>query len=207
MTEWCVDGPDTATTTVILAHGAGAGMASPFMAAMATGLAGHGLRVVRFEFEYMAIARATGRRRPPAGEAVLRREWQEIVAAVREHRRGRVVIGGKSLGGRMASLVADELAVDGLLCLGYPFHPPGRGDRLRIAHLAGIATPTLILQGERDAFGNRQEVMDYPMSPRLRVAWLPDGDHSFRPRKRSGRTEAENLAQAAAEAAAFAAAG
>lgn len=119
------------------------------------------------------------------------------------HGAGPIYIGGKSMGGRMASLVADELGVAGLICLGYPFHPPGKPDKLRTAHLAGLQTPTLICQGERDTFGQRAEVAGYDLSSAINFEWLPDGDHSFKPRKRSGFTEADNLAAAAAACAAF----
>jgi predicted alpha/beta-hydrolase family hydrolase len=96
------------------------------------------------------------------------------------------------MGGRIASLLADEAQVAGLVCLGYPFHPTGKPQQLRVAHLQTIKTPTLIVQGERDPFGNRTEVADYPLAKTVRLYWLPDGDHSFKPRKSSGRTEAQN---------------
>ena len=103
---------------------------------------------------------------------------------------------GKSLGGRIASLVADETNVAGLLCLGYPFHPPGQPERIRTQHLTDLATPTLIVQGERDPFGNQGEVDGYDLSNSIRIVWLSDGDHSFKPRKKSGHTEPENLDKA-----------
>ncbi|HZZ78725.1 MAG TPA: alpha/beta family hydrolase, partial [Gemmataceae bacterium] len=105
----------------------------------------------------------------------------------------RLVIGGKSMGGRIASLVADDAGVAGLICLGYPFHPVGKPDKLRVEHLKAIKTPTLIVQGERDSFGNRADVGQYKLSPAVRVHWLKDGDHSFKPRKSSGETEQSNL--------------
>jgi predicted alpha/beta-hydrolase family hydrolase len=97
----------------------------------------------------------------------------------------------------MASLIADERVAAGLICLGYPFHPPGKPDRLRIEHLRTIRTPTLICQGTRDPFGNREQVDAYPLSPSIRLAWIEDGEHSFRPRKQSRRTLEQNLDQAA----------
>ena len=115
----------------------------------------------------------------------------------------RLVIGGKSLGGRMASLVADEAGARGLVCLGYPFHPPGAPDRLRTTHLRDLRTPTLIVQGTRDPLGTREEVAEYPLSPAIRVVWLEDGDHSFKPRVSSGRTEKGNLEAAVAAVAGF----
>jgi predicted alpha/beta-hydrolase family hydrolase len=98
----------------------------------------------------------------------------------------------------MASLVADEAGARGLVCLGYPFHPPGQEDRLRTAHLAALRTPALIVQGTRDPFGTPEEVAGYALAPGIEVVWMPDGDHSFKPRVSSGRTEAQNLAAAVA---------
>ncbi len=106
------------------------------------------------------------------------------------------MIGGKSMGGRIASMVADEVGARGLVCLGYPFHPPGRPVGLRTKHLEELRTPALIIQGTRDQFGQRDEVAGYKLSPRIRIVWIEDGDHSLKPRARSGRTEAQNLAEA-----------
>ena len=115
----------------------------------------------------------------------------------------RLVIGGKSLGGRMASLVAEETGVRAVVCLGYPFHPPGRPERLRTAHLASMATPTLIVQGSRDPFGTADEVPGYGLSPSIRFHWSQDGDHSLVPRKASGRTKETNWMDAIAAVADF----
>jgi predicted alpha/beta-hydrolase family hydrolase len=186
-----VEGP-----TLVLAHGAGAPMDSPFLNTVATGLAAGGIRVVRFELPYMRRRRETGERRPPDREPVLRQAWLEVIAALGGG--DRLVIGGKSLGGRMASLVADEARVSGLVCLGYPFHPPGQPGKLRTAHLRDLRTPTLIVQGTRDPLGTREEVAGYDLSPAIRVVWLEDGDHSFKPRVSSGTTERGHLAAAVA---------
>ena len=194
------DGPAGAPLTLALAHGAGADMDSPFMAAMTEGLAARRLRVVRFEFPYMAARRADGRRRPPDPQARLLDTWRAAIEVLGPER---LVIGGKSLGGRMASLVADEAGVRGLVCLGYPFHPPGRPDKLRTAHLAGLTTPALIVQGTRDPFGMREEVAGYPLSPKIRLAWMEDGNHDLAPRKSSGRTREQNWQNAAEAVAAF----
>ena len=115
----------------------------------------------------------------------------------------RLVLAGKSMGGRIASMIADDVGASGLVCLGYPFHPAGKPDRPRIDHLGAIRTPTLILQGERDPLGAKAEVEKIPMAASIRVFWLSDGDHGFRPRKSSGRTEAENLEDAITEMATF----
>ncbi len=192
--EFLSDGLQGAAATVVLAHGAGAPMDSPFLAEMAAGLAARDLRVVRFEFPYMAARRAGGGKRPPDPERRLLATWRAVVAALGAPER--LVIGGKSMGGRMASLVADELGVAGLACLGYPFHPPGKPDKLRTAHLAALRTPTVIVQGERDPFGRRAEVEGYALAPAIRLVWAPDGDHDLKPRKASGRSHAENIALA-----------
>ena len=187
-----VDGPERALEAVVLAHGAGAPMDSPFLEYVAAGLATRGLRVVRFEFPYMD-ARRDGRRPPPDREPVLLDRWRAVIAELG----GRpLVIGGKSLGGRMASLLADEVGARGLVCLGYPFHPPGKPQRLRVAHLESLRTPTLVVQGTRDALGSREEVAGYRLSRSIRVHWIEDGDHSLKPRARSGRSERQNLDEA-----------
>jgi predicted alpha/beta-hydrolase family hydrolase len=188
------NGPRRSRTLLVLAHGASGAMDSPFMDRIAADVAAAGITVVRFEFPYMAARRQTGARRPPDREPVLRQTWLDVVAELRRGKR--LVIGGKSMGGRIASMVADEADVRGLVCLGYPFHPPGRPERLRTAHLEDLRTPTLILQGERDPFGPRPEVEAYSLSPAIRLEWLPDGDHSFKPRRGSGVSEADNLARA-----------
>lgn len=172
-------------------------MDSPFMDAVAAGLAEGGLRVVRFELPYMRRRRENGEKRPPDREPVLREAWLEAIAALGGGEQ--LVIGGKSLGGRMASLVADESGARGLVCLGYPFHPPAKPESLRTAHLKSLRTPTLIVQGTRDALGSRDEVAAYGLSPAVRLFWVEDGDHSFKPRASSGRTETQNLTAAVAE--------
>ena len=188
------DGPEGAPYTLVLAHGAGAPMDSPFMQEIATLVATEGIRVVRFEFPYMA-SRRTGPKRPPDREAVLRQAWLDVIEGLGggDH----VAIGGKSMGGRIASMVADEARVRGLVCLGYPFHPAGRPDRLRTAHLEALRTPALFAQGERDPFGSRAEVAGYALSWSIRMEWLADGDHSFRPRKASGHTLEAHMRSAA----------
>src|SRR5262245_18430690 len=130
--ELYVNGPQAAEWHIDLAHGAGAGMDTPFMNALAEGLADAALRVARFEFPYLAQARRSGQKRPPDREPVLRASWLQVVAELAQRR---LVIGGKTMGGRMASLVAEEAKVAGLVCLGYPFHPVGKPDQLRVAHL------------------------------------------------------------------------
>ncbi len=195
-----LDGPQRAERTIILAHGAGAGMDTDFMNYFAAGIGKGGIRVVRFEFPYMAAKRETGKGRPPDREPVLRETWHRVIDSVKSDH---LFIGGKSMGGRIASLIADEAKVAGLVCLGYPFHPTGKPEQLRVEHLQSIRSPTLIVQGERDPFGSRVEVSGYKLSKRVRVHWLPDGDHSFKPRKSSGTTLEENLEEGVEVVASF----
>lgn len=192
--EFLFDGPDDAATTLVLAHGAGAPMNTPFLNAVARGVAAAGgVRVARFEFPYMRARRSTGRRGgAPDREPVLRESWKEVVEKLGGG--ARLVLGGKSMGGRIASTVADEVGARGLVCLGYPFHPPGRPEKLRTKHLETLRTPTLVVQGTRDPFGTREDVAGYELSPSIRVVWLEDGDHSWKPRASSGRTEEQNVA-------------
>ncbi len=199
MTEFLFDGPVRPRALLILAHGSGQPMDSQFMSDIAARIAGDGrlaIRVARFNFPYMARAVAEGKTRPPDRADALEKAWLDAIEAVRA-RGGAVFIGGKSLGGRIATMVADRADVGGVICLGYPFHPPGRPDRLRVDHLKVMRTPVLINQGERDPFGNVDEVDGYALPEAIRVRWIGDGDHGFKPRKSSGRTLEDNLALAA----------
>jgi predicted alpha/beta-hydrolase family hydrolase len=196
-TAFLFDGPEDARVTIMLAHGAGASMDSASLTAAAKALATAGFRVARFEFGYMAARRTgAGRKPPPRADSVM----PEYVAAIDDlgATDGPLVIGGKSMGGRVASMIADaEFAagrIAGLLCLGYPFHPPGRPAQLRTKHLIGLETPALICQGTRDEFGVPDEVGGYGLSPSIELCWLPDGDHDLKPRKAiSGFTTAQHL--------------
>ncbi|WP_186538521.1 alpha/beta fold hydrolase [Synechococcus sp. BIOS-E4-1] len=188
-------GPLTGPATVLLAHGAGAGIDTPFMQKMAQGLAQKGWQVIRFEFPYMTQRRISGRKAPPNRADVLLKYYVDQVQSLDANQP--LIIGGKSMGGRIASLVADELwsgnRILGCICLGYPFHPLGKPETLRVKHLQNLQTPTLVVQGERDAMGSKEEVKNYALSERLKLAWMPDGDHSFKPRIRSGRREGQNF--------------
>jgi hypothetical protein len=169
-------------------------MDTRFMCAFTKDLAARGLRVARFEFPYMAERRKSGKRRPPDREPVLRATWLDLIQSLGADG---LVIGGKSMGGRIASLIADEAGVAGLVCLGYPFHPVGKPAQLRTEHLRHLRVPALILQGERDPFGSKDEVAAYELAPTIAVHWLRDGDHNFKPRASSGVTEQENWSEAA----------
>jgi predicted alpha/beta-hydrolase family hydrolase len=181
--------------TLVLAHGAGASQSSAFMVAFAEGLARRGVRVVTFNFPYTE----QGRRLPdraPTLEACFR----DVVTAARgrpEVAAGPLVIGGKSMGGRIAShLAAEGLAgLAGLIALGYPLHPPGRRDRLRAQHLARIREPILIVQGSRDAFGTPEELAPVlaPLGAAARVHVVEGGDHSFKMPRRGPLRQEEVL--------------
>jgi hypothetical protein len=193
--DFLFDGPADADAVVAFAHGAGAPMDSPFMTGVAERLGAAGIRVARFEFPYMAKRRVDGRRRGPDRADVLLDAWRETVASLGSARR--LFAAGKSMGGRYASLFAARpdppRDIAGVVCLGYPFHPPGRPDRLRIDHLARLPAPMLIVQGERDPFGTRAEAAGYRLPASVRIVWTPDGDHALKPRKASGYSEAGNL--------------
>jgi predicted alpha/beta-hydrolase family hydrolase len=195
-TDFLSDGPATAGATILLAHGAGAPMDSAAMNAIAKVLAERGPRVVRFEFDYMASRRTSAARKPPPRAETLIPEYLRAVESL--DAKGPLFIGGKSMGGRVASMVADGLYAEGriagLLCLGYPFHPVGKPEQLRTAHLADLRTPALIVQGTRDPFGTPEEVAGYHLSKAIEILWLEDGDHDLKPRKAvSGFSAADHL--------------
>lgn len=192
--EGAVDAP----VRILLAHGAGAGMEHAFLAELSRLLAGPEIEVVRFNFPYMSKRALDGKRRPPDRQPVLLDHWRQMIKAFAHPR---LFLAGKSMGGRMAAELyqesEDEMNAAGLLILGYPFHPPANPDRWRGEVLKQIKTPTLLLQGERDTFGTRAELADFPFSSAVSVHWLTDGDHGFKPRKSSGANEQGNLHQAA----------
>ncbi|CAN5910449.1 alpha/beta hydrolase [soil metagenome] len=194
--KFLIDESGRAKQTVLLAHGAGGPMDSAAMTALARTLAGAGLRFARFEFAYMASRRSAGGRRPPPRAETLCPEYKAAIEALSA--RGPLIIGGKSMGGRVASMIADNLyaagRIAGILCIGYPFHPMGKPDQLRTAHLAALKTPALIAQGTRDPFGTAGEVAGYKISKAIDILWLEDGDHDLKPRRRvSGFSAADHL--------------
>ncbi|MBD1553445.1 alpha/beta family hydrolase [Pseudomonas typographi] len=205
---WLWDSPPgqpagEARSCLILAHGAGAPMDSPFMNAMARNLSQLGMDVLRFEFDYMAQRRAGGGKRPPNPQARLLEKWREVYALARTQVSGTLAIGGKSMGGRMASLLADELGADALVCLGYPFYAAGKPEKPRVEHLRTLATRSLIIQGERDALGNRATVEGYTLSSQVELYWLAAADHDLKPLKSSGYSHEDHLLTAADRIAAF----
>ncbi len=199
MNNLIIDGEDN-PITFIFAHGAGAGMDHEFMQSVAKGLAFKGIRVIRFNFPYMIKRAEDGKRRPPDRAPKLLEAYQEIIGQVDVDK---LVIGGKSMGGRMASHLSEVDKVAAMACLGFPFHPPGKPEKYKGEHLAELAKPCLILQGERDTFGKREEFADFDLSDSIRVEFIPDGDHSFKPRKSSGYTEQQNIALTVEKLSAF----
>ncbi|MFA0235642.1 alpha/beta fold hydrolase [Vibrio sp. 10N.222.55.C7] len=199
MNNVIIDGEDN-PITFIFAHGAGAGMEHEFMQSVAKGLAFKGIRVIRFNFPYMIKRAEDGKRRPPDRAPKLLEAYQEIIEQVDADK---LVIGGKSMGGRMASHLSEVDKVAAMACLGFPFHPPGKPDKYKGEHLAELQKPCLILQGERDTFGKREEFADFDLSDSIRVEFIPDGDHSFKPRKSSGYTEQQNIALTVEKLSAF----
>lgn len=190
----------------LFAHGAGAPMDSDFMETLAALLAAQQIAVARFEFPYMAQRRAGGARRPPDRQPVLLAAFASALAAMPED--VPCFIGGKSMGGRMASLLASEevalpIKLAGVVCFSYPFHPPRRPESLRTAHLPSLTVPMLVCQGERDPFGNKDEVAGYELGNNVALHWLVDGDHDLKPRKASGLSHTDNISRAATAAAAF----
>jgi predicted alpha/beta-hydrolase family hydrolase len=190
------DGPENARLLIFLAHGAGGDMNSGFMTTIAGLLADHGLRVCRFNFPYMEQGR-----RSPDRQGVLEEAYRAVVTKVQENSpEAPVVVGGKSLGGRIAShVVADGMEADGLVFLGYPLHPPGRPDRLLSAHLEKIKVPMLFVEGTRDPFCPLDTLADMTrgLDADTEVAVVDDGDHSLKVRKSSGRSTEEAWAEAA----------
>ncbi|WP_086982552.1 alpha/beta family hydrolase [Vibrio aphrogenes] len=186
-----IDGDEKAQVTVLFAHGAGAGMEHEFMQDIAQKLAGSGMRVVRFNFPYMVKRAQDGKRRPPDRAPKLLEDFEQKIAAF-YRQEGSLFLAGKSMGGRMASHLAEHPQVAGVMCLGFPFHPPGKPDNFKGEHLASLTKPTLILQGERDTFGTQQECQGFSLSDAVDLVFIPDGDHGFKPRVKSGFTEQGN---------------
>ena len=212
MIAWPAELPDEGNPRahLLLTHGASQPMNSRFFETMVPALLASGLAVSRFEFAYMVDNREHGKRRPPPR---IEKLFPEFMAAVKQLRaeidqNRKLVIGGKSMGGRIASMLADELFADGtisgLVCLGYPFHPPKKPKNLRTAHLTALQTPALFAQGDRDPFGTKAEVTGYALSSAIQIHWVDDGDHDFDPRGKSGFTRNGNIEAAAAAVADFA---
>ncbi len=203
MTDFLWTRPEeTTVATLLLAHGAGAAMDSPFMNRFAKMAALEGIAVARFEFPYMAARRVTGKKRPPPRADKLIDAFQSAINDVLEQIEGPVLIGGKSWGGRVAAMTAGDPAlhacVSGVVCLGYPFHPDGKPEDLRLTPLQETTLPCLIAQGDRDAFGNQAEIAEYELPDSVEIIYLEDGSHDLAPRGKSPATWDGNMQQTAA---------
>ena len=179
----------------VFAHGAGAAMNSDFMECIATGLAMQNIRVARFNFHYMQQAVTSGKRRPPERAPQLIMQFETLLVQINAP----CVIGGKSMGGRMASLLAAKLVtgratnIKGVACLGFPFHPAGTPEKLRTDHFDDVGLPQLIIQGTRDPLGSQSDVDGYSLPKCIQWLWLDDGDHNLKPRIKSGFNYEQHL--------------
>lgn len=190
-----------ARAVLLLAHGAGAPMDSEFMTVLADAVCQQGITVARFEFPYMHRRRVEQRKFPPDRAPKLLEHFRQVIAQAQTMGLP-IWIAGKSMGGRMASMLAadsvlGDLSVKGVIALGYPFHPPGKLENTRTEHLHALRVPMLICQGTRDPFGKPEEVSGYGLPESIRVHWLDGGDHDFKPLKRSGLTQRDLIAEAA----------
>lgn len=186
--------------TALLGHGAGASQDSGFMRMFAKGLAQRGLDVMTFNFVYMEQGRSV-----PDHKHKLESCFRAVIDTAVKHRKlknNRLVIGGKSMGGRIASQVAAEASqaeeplaghIDGLVFLGYPLHPPGAPEKLRVEHLQNVSKPMLFVQGTRDALGTPEEIQPFikGLRPAAKIHSIEGGDHSFKAPKKFGLPQEE----------------
>jgi uncharacterized protein len=191
-----VDRPAQPVARLLFAHGAGAPMDSDFMAHMAQGLCQQQVEVIRFEFPYMAERRRTGKRRPPNPFAQIVAAYEAQVAAW-SGSDVPLFVAGKSMGGRAAASLS-MAEISGAVVYGYPLHPVGKPESLRLAPLQARQLPLLIVQGTRDKLGDRASFSQQTIDGAVQWCWLEDGDHDLKPRKASGHTHDEHLARAVA---------
>ena len=181
--------------TFIYAPGAGSNIHDPFGAYAAKALASRGVTTVRFQFPYMEAGKR-GPDRPPVLEAT----WRAVIDVVRDPRT-RTVVGGRSMGGRIASMVAaspdNAVAVDAVALFAYPLHPPGKPEQLRVAHFATLKAPTLFVSGTNDSFGTPDELRAATKTlKKAKLHFLDRADHGFAVPKASGRTRQDVWAEA-----------
>lgn len=204
---WLPDGPlevrgEARVGRLLVAHGAGAGQDSTFLECCRAALAERGVQTLAIEFAYLQQMRREARRRPPPRVDRLVDELARWCDLLSHPSLPPLWLGGKSMGGRVASLLAARDDAAGLVLCGYPFHPPGKPETLRLSHWPLIGCPTLVVQGSRDPFGSREELVGYDLGS-ARVHLLEDGDHDWRPRRASGRTQASLIDEAAEVIAGF----
>jgi len=215
MNKFLISPAQNAIATFVFAHGAGADMHHEFMTQVAQLLVAKNVNVVCFNFTYMIKRQLDGKRYPPDRMPKLLLSYQEVLNAIAKQEISIEIdpdlplfIGGKSMGGRVAATLLHSIEfkdvtakVLGLVCLGYPFHPQKQPEKLRLEPLhfknsALIGKPTLIIQGERDSLGNKEEVLSYQLPKHCQSVFLEDGDHSFKPRVKSGFTQAQHIKSA-----------
>jgi len=199
-TELLITPAEDAVANFVFAHGAGANMHHTFMQQVSELLASFHVNVIRFNFTYMNKRLEEGKRYPPDRMPKLLAAYQEALKQLELPSKLNKIdstlplfIGGKSMGSRVAAtLLANEEGqfttqhIKGLVCLGYPFHPQKKLEQLRLEPLLAASKPSLIIQGERDALGNKQEILGYNLPQNYKTVFLTDGDHSFKPRVKSG---------------------
>ncbi len=197
-----VDSCEQPKARFLFAHGAGAPMDSDFMQQVAEGLAALGIEVVRFNFDYMQLRAQDGKKRPPDRMPKLQQCFHTQIAQLPQDGLP-LFIGGKSMGGRVSSLIVEQTDAQAAIVFGFPFHAPGKPVKDRIEHLAALDKPMLVLQGTRDTMGTQEEVSHYQLSKHIQLFWLEDGDHSLKPRKASGFDYQQHLEKAIQHAANF----
>lgn len=184
---------------LLLTHGAGAGQTSHFMQRLRESLALHGVQVWGIDFSYMQRIWHEGRRRPPPRIESLVDElavWRDALIPLASAAPSPLWLGGKSMGGRVSSLLAARDEAPGLALFGYPFHPPGKPERTRLSHWPNLTCPTWVLQGTRDPFGRESEVREYALPATVHMHFLDDGDHDWQPRRRAGHDQAALIEEA-----------
>lgn len=217
MNNLLIENAENAVANFVFAHGAGADMQHEFMNQVTQLLVAEQVNVIRFNFTYMSKRKLDDKRYPPDRMPKLLFAYQEVLKHVAEQIMADNItpnlplfIGGKSMGSRVAATLLQDVNfkdvsdnVLGLICLGYPFHPQKQPDKLRLEPLINGTTKTLIIQGERDALGNKEEVLNYQLPSHCQCVFLDDGDHSFKPRVKSGFTQIQHVNRAAKQIAEF----
>lgn len=173
-----------------MAHGAGQGMESDFMTEVQGLFKEQRILCRQFNFDYMEKAVNEGKRRPPDGLPRLKARFEKEIESSSELP---LFIGGKSMGGRVATMILEQSPAQAAICFGYPFHPPGKPEKLRTEHLEKLVKPLLVLQGDRDPFGKPDEIAHYHLSKSVTVKFITSGEHSFKPLKSSGLVWQDNL--------------
>lgn len=192
--DWQVNKAENAIANVIFAHGAGANMNSAFIQELTIKFTLIGLNVYRFNFPYMTQRGIDGKRRPPNKMDVLLAEYEKAINSIDDELP--LFIGGKSMGCRVAVMASGHRAVSGVFCLGYPFHPQKKPDKLRLEPLHTCHKPVVIVQGTRDPLGSKEEIEQYGLAKNIHIEFVEDGDHDLKPRVKSGFTHAQHKATA-----------